>query len=181
MIQRIFRALLGMKGNPFMSSKYWESRYAAGGNSGEGSYGRLAEFKADFLNNFTRDHDVLTAIELGCGDGNQLSMLKYPNYLGLDVSPTAVKICKRKFAGQKNFRFMTYRPERFNPGTFGQFDLAISLDVLYHLVELPTFETYMQHLFKLSTKHVIIYSSNEDHIENVHVVHRKLRNTLTII
>ncbi len=93
MILRIFRALLGVKARPFMSSKYWESRYAAGGNSGEGHM-------EDWRNSrqisqcFIQFRDVNTSIELGCGDGNQLTMLKYPNYLGLDVSPTAVRSVK---------------------------------------------------------------------------------------
>jgi hypothetical protein len=34
------------------SATYWEQRYARGWNSGVGSYGRLAEFKAQVLNNF---------------------------------------------------------------------------------------------------------------------------------
>ena len=32
------------------SSEFWDGHYAAGGNSGTGSYGRLAEFKAEVLN-----------------------------------------------------------------------------------------------------------------------------------
>lgn len=35
----------------FPSSKeYWEQRYAGGGTSGAGSYGKLAEFKAEIIN-----------------------------------------------------------------------------------------------------------------------------------
>ena len=31
----------------FNSKKYWEDRYLKGGNSGNGSYGVLAQFRAD--------------------------------------------------------------------------------------------------------------------------------------
>ena len=32
------------------SNEYWEQRYKTGGNSGAGSYNRLAEHKADIIN-----------------------------------------------------------------------------------------------------------------------------------
>lgn len=35
----------------FNSVEYWNSRYKNKNNSGDGSYGRLAEFKADVLGN----------------------------------------------------------------------------------------------------------------------------------
>src|SRR5262245_1129130 len=78
------------------SSQYWEERYARGGTSGAGSYGRLAQFKADVINGHVRAHNVARVVELGCGDGNQLSLAQYPSYLGLDVSSTAVQACKAK-------------------------------------------------------------------------------------
>lgn len=37
------------------SDQYWEKRYANGGNSGSGSYSKLAEFKAEL----TRSLDVI--------------------------------------------------------------------------------------------------------------------------
>ncbi|MCL2283845.1 MAG: glycosyltransferase family 92 protein [Fibromonadales bacterium] len=65
----------------FDSGKYWEERYANGGNSGDGSYNCLAQFKAEILNDFVKEHSVNSAIEFGCGDGSQLSLVKYPKYL----------------------------------------------------------------------------------------------------
>ena len=50
------------------------AEYASGGSSGPGSYGRLAAGKADFLNRFVEDHQIKTVLEIGCGDGNQLSL-----------------------------------------------------------------------------------------------------------
>ncbi|MBI9084342.1 MAG: hypothetical protein JEZ11_12140 [Desulfobacterales bacterium] len=73
--------------------EYWERRYAQGGTSGAGSYGRLAEFKAEVLNTFVEERGVQNIIEFGCGDGNQLSLAKYPSYVGLDASKTAVTQC----------------------------------------------------------------------------------------
>ncbi|MGD9858413.1 MAG: hypothetical protein AB7U20_26025 [Planctomycetaceae bacterium] len=56
------------------SSDYWVRRYRKGRNSGGGSYGRLAEFKAQVLNDLVREHRIQTVIEFGCGDGNQLAL-----------------------------------------------------------------------------------------------------------
>jgi hypothetical protein len=75
------------------SASFWESVYRQGGTSGPGSHGRLAQFKAEILNAFVQTRNVRTVIEFGCGDGAQLSLAKYPEYVGVDVSPIAVKRC----------------------------------------------------------------------------------------
>ena len=40
------------------SQNYWRKRYAMGGNSGKGSYGKSAEFKAEILR-WTGNMDIL--------------------------------------------------------------------------------------------------------------------------
>jgi len=53
-------------------------------------------------------------------------------------------------------------------------DLAMSLDVIYHLVEDPVFEAYLDTLFTMATRFVIVYSSNvESGWPNPHVRHRR--------
>lgn len=42
---------------------FWEKRYAEGDDSGPGSYGRLAQFKADYINELVRSKNVKTVIE----------------------------------------------------------------------------------------------------------------------
>src|SRR3954467_11496426 len=101
--------------SPAASAAYWEKRYAGGGDSGAGSYGRFADFKAEVLNEFVEAHAIRNVIELGCGDGNQLVLARYPEYLGLDVSPAAVARCRERFASDagKSFRLMSeYRGEK---------------------------------------------------------------------
>lgn len=156
---------------PFASESYWIDRYQAGGNSGEGSYGRLAEFKAEVINQFVRDNDVKTVVEFGCGDGNQLKLAEYPSYIGFDISPQAVRQCRESFSGDvaKTFKLTgEYDGEMA--------DLTLSLDVIFHLVEDDVFDRYMARLFDASTRFVIIYSSDTE--ENLaeraaHVRHRK--------
>jgi len=64
------------------SEDYWEQRYAEGGDSGVGSYGKFREFQASFLNDFVARNGIRTVIELGCGDGSQLELAEYPTYTG---------------------------------------------------------------------------------------------------
>src|SRR5437660_1578196 len=90
-MRNLVRSFVELRRTAFLGSKdYWEGRYVEGGDSGHGSYGFLAAEKARFLNAFIEKHHVASVIEFGCGDGNQLSLARYPRYLGLDVSEAAV-------------------------------------------------------------------------------------------
>jgi len=156
------------------SDDYWEERYRQQGDSGDGSYGRLAEFKAEVLNTFVAEKHIQSIIEFGCGDGEQLTRANYPDYTGIDVSQTVLGRCRQKFAKDTSKRF--YHTSEVAEYTRG-YDLAISLDVLYHLVEDDVFETYMGQLFDSSNHWVIIYSSNKiDPIIYEHVKHRQFTN-----
>lgn len=156
------------------SSRYWEHRYQTGGSSGPGSYGAVAEYKAGFLNDLVAARGIESVIEFGCGDGNQVSLSQYPCYIGLDVSPTAVSMCLNRFADDDTKSFFLYSPTHFvdRHGVFSA-DLAISLDVILHLVEDDLFGTYMSHLFAAARQYVVIYSS-DDAIPDAaaHVRHR---------
>jgi len=74
------------------SKEFWEKRYKKMGTSGPGSYGKFAEFKAEIINTFVKNNDINSVTEFGCGDGNQLSLLKVPKYIGLDVSKSVIKM-----------------------------------------------------------------------------------------
>lgn len=153
------------------SEKYWEERYADGGTSGAGSYGKLARFKAEVVNTFIIRTAINSVIEFGCGDGNQLTYMNFPQYLGFDVSESAILMCRKRFSTDKtkSFRLMNeYNNE--------EAELTLSMDVIYHLVEDEVFETYITTLFNASTRYVVIYSSNIDDnfkFDVPHVRHRK--------
>ena len=144
---------------PFRIERYWDSRYKDGGNSGSGSYGELATFKAEILNSFIKEKNVKNIIDLGCGDGNVLSLLQgYKSYLGVDVSEYIIKQCNRKFVTDRNKKFKIYEADLFRTH---KADLVLSLDVIFHLVKNKDYFEYLENLFKLSTQYVIIYSSNQ--------------------
>lgn len=157
----------------FDSTRYWENRYKTGGNSGDGSYDKLAEFKATVVNDFIRKNSVTSVIEWGFGDGNQVDLLDVPMYTGYDVSETAREICLKRFWGDNKKRFIHYDGSRMN-GFDGIYDMALSLDVLYHLVEDNKYEDYLYNLFHSSDKYVCIYSSNyEERQKAEHIKRRK--------
>ena len=145
------------------SRNYWQKRYEIGGNSGKGSYGENAEFKAEILNKLIRDNSIQSVTEFGVGDGNQLTYANYPQYLGLDISAEAIKRCEALFVNDKSKRFSLYDPAKLetNKSDFAA-ELVLSLDVLYHLVEDEVYRNYLEHVFGSSRKYVVIYSSDEE-------------------
>jgi SAM-dependent methyltransferase len=155
-----------VRAGEFRSAEYWEDRYKTGGNSGVGSYGKLAAFKAQFINNFIREHQIQRLLDFGCGDGNQAGFIEVESYLGLDVSPSAVRRCRDRFKGDPRRRFLLYEQASFATEVAAfQADLAISMDVVFHLVENEVFVKYMEELFSAAARHVIIYATNFDRID----------------
>jgi len=109
-------------------------------------------------------------LDLGCGDGSLLSLLRVPDYLGVDVSPTILARCAERFSDRPNHRFLT-------PADLGEAapaDLALSIDVIYHLIEDAVFARHMRDLFDRTRKFVIIYASNRNSVwPDRHVRHRR--------
>jgi SAM-dependent methyltransferase len=163
------------------SIAYWERRYSRGGTSGAGSYGEQAAHKAAFLNEFVDRHAIQSVIEFGCGDGNQLSLASYPRYLGLDVSATAIEQCLERFAADPTKSFIAYTPRLLSdPARFIRADLALSLDVIYHLVEDLVYDDYMRRLFGAADRFVVIYATDTSGRRSApHVRHRSFSEWVT--
>jgi hypothetical protein len=157
------------------SSAYWQRRYQRGETSGAGSYGRFAAYKAEVLNGFVEAHGVRKVAELGCGDGNQLKQFKFAQYLGVDVSAAAVDKCRIMYRDDPTRRFLVHTGadaieaiRQFGP------ELMISLDVIFHLVEDRVFEAHIASLFDVSSRYVIVYSTNFDkRYDSLHQVDRR--------
>lgn len=138
------------------SSQYWEERYAKEGNSGDGSYNNLAEHKAEVINEFVKSNDIKTVIEFGSGDGNQLKMFDFENYIGFDVSDTILEKCREMYKADQTKKFLNvsdYSDQRA--------EFSMSLDVIYHLVEDSIYEAYMKQLTSSSSKYLLVFSSNK--------------------
>lgn len=155
-------------------TSYWDNRYTTGSTSGAGSYGEESKVKADYVNNAIKENQIKTLLELGCGDGNQLSMFEIEKYIGLDISPRIITKCKEKFAEDKTKIFRVYD---INTTELKEdYDMIISLDVIFHLVIEEAFKNYMGILFN-DSNYVLIYTMRnikENQIK--HAPHVKFRD-----
>jgi len=175
------RLILRVKNYFFQgSANYWEKRYSKSGNSGSGSYGEKANYKTTIINQFVEKNKIQKVIELGCGDGNQLKQFSFPEYIGLDVSPTAIKLCKDIFKEDASKQFFLYDEKEIDTRLEGlNAELSLSLDVIYHLVEDEVYEKYMHRLFSISSHYVIIYAWDVEVAKKFHVRHRNFSKWIT--
>ena len=158
----------------FDSKKYWNNRYIEGGNSGAGSYNNLAQFKGDIINNFIGKNKIKSMVDYGVGDGNQLKLINTKKliYTGIDVSEFIISKCKEEFKDDKTKTFI----HADNIDNKLKAELVLSCDVIYHLIEEHVYKEYMENLFSMSKKYVIIYAKNEDINHSIHVKFRKFSN-----
>lgn len=152
-----------MKNIVYTPRGYWDRRYREGRTSGSGSEGDEGRYKAGYVNSLIDSHDVTSVIDWGCGDGQVLELLQvgpkyspYVAYTGIDVSPTILDRNRRLF---REFCFAT-PDEASMPNREWTADLALSMDVLFHLPDDADYFAYLNHLFNSATRFVLIYSTN---------------------
>src|SRR5258706_10233596 len=108
--------------------KFWNERYASGGNSGYGSSGTQAELKLDKIKENIKQVEAIT--DIGCGDfafGKRLlEIFSHVDYHGFDISDFIVKENKKAYP---EYSFHTLESMEFYwPG-----DLLLCIDVLFHV------------------------------------------------
>ncbi|WP_413374623.1 class I SAM-dependent methyltransferase [Paenibacillus taichungensis] len=143
---------------PFDYKGYWEQTYSSGETSGRGSYGVLAEFKAEVVNGLIQREGISSVIEFGCGDGNQLQYMNYTTYLGVDVAASSVRLCASKFANDTSKSFMLYTPGLWINRGFLQADLTVCLDVLYHITDETDFRNTLYDILHSTSGWVVLYT-----------------------
>jgi SAM-dependent methyltransferase len=154
--------------------EYWEQRYAAGKRgSGPGSAGEHARQKAAGVNAVITRRGVRSVVDWGCGDGEVARLVEAEQYLGLDLSMTALDVCRAKMPARE-FRLVHGALE---PGPLA--DLALSLDVLYHLVDDVLYRRYLELLLASAPlAYVVSTHRPEDPSSAGHVRHREWLNDL---
>jgi len=116
----------------FDYQKYWEERYKKGQNSGAGSYGSNADFKAQHVNKIIDKYQCVDMVDYGCGDGNQLSLFTPIPYMGLDVSATIIRKNEEKYKNDRLKKFGCLNMKE-NVFELPSADLVTCLDVLFHV------------------------------------------------
>jgi hypothetical protein len=149
------------------STDYWRRRYWYGGNSGAGSRGHSAIRKAEFVTNFASNRGMRSITELGSGDGECASRIEVPKYIGYDVSITAVNRARARCRGIPSHQFHLFADRAVEQG-----DLAISMDVTFHLVEDDIYDLHLRDLANYARAAVLIFSTDYDSPAVGHVRHR---------
>lgn len=137
----------------FDYKNYWDSRYKQYGNSWAWSYWDNAIFKANFINQFIKENNIKSVLEVWCGDWNNLGLYEIENYLWLDVSEKAIDICKEiyKWDDSKWFRIMDYtKPLK-------KVDLVLCLDVLFHIFPKTEWEKTIKYCLE-NWKNILFYT-----------------------
>lgn len=144
---------------------YWETRYAGGRGSGLGSIGHVARVKAKVVDRACER--ARSVLDIGCGDGQVASRIHCPLYLGVDVSPEAIRLARERCPTR---RFAVLDPaDPPEPR-----DLHLSLDVIYHLVVDDDYRAHLDLLFS-ARRLVVVCSTNYDKPGAPHVRHRQWR------
>lgn len=145
-----------MKQIEYTPAGYWERRYRDGRTSGAGSEGDEGQYKADYVSDFIHNRDITSVIDWGCGDGQVLELIRLEDakYLGTDVSSTARDLAQGR---RPELSFVPPNDIVDNGVTA---DLALSMDVLFHLPDDADYFEYLDRLFGSSTRFVMIYSTN---------------------
>ena len=164
------------KEDNFNYKEYWNNRYESGGTSGSGSYGKLAEFKAEVINKLIKENNINKVIEFGCGDGNQLKLINYNEYIGLDISKEAINKCNEIFKDDISKEFYTYIPGNFN-SNLKNMDMVVCLDVLYHIVDDKDYINTLNDIFSISSEYIVLYTILEE-LKIPLSPHMKIRNIL---
>lgn len=144
----------------FDVAAYWDRRYDRGGTSGNGSQGEWAQRKADYVNALVQRENIASVIDWGCGDGEQLTLMDLPGYIGVDQSIAALRICRRRFPDRK---FLYVNQARGLTA-----ELALSLDVVFHLPDDDEFHDYLRALFNSATRFVCVHGTDHEYIGAAH-------------
>ena len=110
----------------------------------------MAKARMKALWEVLNDIDAKTAIDLGCGFGRTLELFKKAglDYVGLDVSPNAVAVCKKKG--------LRVRLGKLEEET-NQYDLVASEGMLEHFLN---FEPYARHFMRMSCCYIMLMQPN---------------------
>lgn len=135
---------------------YWERRYREGRTSGAGSQGQAALDKASCVNWLIEKECIHSIIDWGVGDGVVLShMDAVETYIGVDVSLTVLN--RLHAQRQPHQRFLTFTEA---VQSMARADLALSLDVLQHLVNDEEYHAYLDAVFGSAFRFVLIYNTD---------------------
>lgn len=155
-----------------MNAEYWENRHVKRRGQikaeGRGSCGRLLIRKIQMVNQLLADTKAMSVLDLGCGTALVGRELNVKRYIGADVSPTALEGARTRLADLEDWELHVLNEH--TPALHA--DVAISMDVIYHLLSDTDYTAYLSRMFRSARKEVGVYSTDHDSPANDHVRHR---------
>ena len=117
-------------GDPDIFDKIYESSYWGKGSGGGSSPDATQPYKA-FLEDFIRQNDIKSVVDLGCGDWQFSQFLDFGNatYIGIDASKSVIANNQQSFS-RPGVSFLNL-PKKYNE--LPPADLLVCKDVLMHL------------------------------------------------
>lgn len=142
------------------SSNSWKDNY--GTASGPGSAIECSKEYLLFLQNYVKQNNIVSILDLGCGDFNLMRHFNFDNvqYLGLDIVSTSIEYNRINYSKQ-NIKFQEM--DIFSFKSSDKFDLVILKEVLQHfsndsIIKLLTNIDYAKNL-------IIINDITDDNID----------------
>jgi SAM-dependent methyltransferase len=144
--------------DPEARAEPWRVLHHVGG----GGYLQIGRYLADLLTRHAGFDGTQDVLDIGCGTGRAAAGLDARlaasggSYLGFDVSASAIRYCRRRFAGEHHLRFehLDVRHPDYNPrgrlealsvvfpAADAAFDLALAASVFTHL-RMPAVRRYL--------------------------------------
>jgi SAM-dependent methyltransferase len=117
-------------GDPDIFDKIYENSYWGKGSGGGSSPEATQPYKV-FLEDFIRQHDIKSIVDLGCGDWQFSQFLDFggATYIGIDASKSVIKNNQKSFS-RPGVSFADL-PKDYND--LPDADLLVCKDVLMHL------------------------------------------------
>lgn len=131
---------------------YWDNWYTRGGNSGEGSRGYYRIWKWHCIKKYVDIHNC-SVIDVGCGDLDFWKERDCKHYIGIDVSPTKIKINQKK---KPTWNFICSDASEYH--TLPPADVVFCHDMLFHIMDDGTYNGILNNLTRYSDKFIFIYT-----------------------
>jgi hypothetical protein len=160
----------------FPNATFWEWRYTEhpARGSGRGSRGKLLADKRKLLLALIDILRPASVLDVGCGDGQATEGLPLPLYVGLDLSPEAIRLAQ---SGRPDG---DYRVGRLSDHPI-RAELTLCLDVLIHEADTSSYRASVKALVASATRALLVSGYERAPKWNSPMVHfhEPLSTTLT--
>lgn len=153
-------------GNSLNNRIFWSFRYQmfAELGSGVGSRGDNLLYKRSLLQTLGIENGQ-SILDVGCGDLEVIKTLNLPNYTGVDISPQAIELARRK---RPDLNFVSLNHDEHLPAA----DLVICLEVLIHQQNFNDYQKLIDFLIQKTTSKLIVsgYTTKPPHHDTNHMI-----------